>query len=126
MGFWHAVLPYIEVVLPTAVVALIFWFVMRAVLNADRREREADDAMAKEYDARMKERVAELRASGAVSAGQGPAGRASAAPDAAGSAPAEGGAGARGAQGDERGDAGADAREGSRSNDAEPGTHRDS
>lgn len=103
MGFWHAVLPYIEVVLPTAVVALIFWFVMRAVLNADRREREADDAMAKEYDARMKERVAELRASRTSG------------PDAA--VPDAGRPGSAGDVTDARGESG---------DDAEPGAHRDS
>jgi len=41
-GLWDAIGPYVEVVLPTLVVALIFWFVMKAIFNADRRERQAE------------------------------------------------------------------------------------
>lgn len=33
---------YVEVLLPTIVVALIFWFVMRAVFRVDRNERLAE------------------------------------------------------------------------------------
>ncbi|WP_417221193.1 hypothetical protein [Arthrobacter sp.] len=33
---------YVEVLLPTIVVALIFWFVMRAVFRVDRNERRAE------------------------------------------------------------------------------------
>lgn len=46
---------YVEVLLPTIVVALIFWFVMRAVFRVDRNERRAEA----EADAR---REAERRA----------------------------------------------------------------
>lgn len=62
MGFWDAVMPYVQVLLPTIVVALIFWFVMKAVLGADRSEREAEAKVAKEYDARVAARAQELRA----------------------------------------------------------------
>lgn len=60
--FWDAILPYLEVLLPTIVIALIFWFVMRAVFNADRREREAEQRVTQEYDERLQERIEELRA----------------------------------------------------------------
>lgn len=33
---------YVEALLPTIVVALIFWFVIRAVSNVDRTERLAE------------------------------------------------------------------------------------
>ncbi len=32
---------YLEVLLPSATLAVLFYFVMRAILNADRSEREA-------------------------------------------------------------------------------------
>ena len=48
---------YVEVLLPTIVVALIFWFVMRAVFGVDRNERRAEA----EADAR---REAERRGAG--------------------------------------------------------------
>lgn len=35
-------MPYIQELLPTIVVALIFWFVIRAVSNVDRTERLAE------------------------------------------------------------------------------------
>lgn len=35
-------MPYVEALLPTVVVALIFWFVIRAVSNVDRTERLAE------------------------------------------------------------------------------------
>ncbi|MFL4475983.1 hypothetical protein ACIPVK_18465 [Paeniglutamicibacter sp. MACA_103] len=35
-------MPYIEALVPTIVVALVFWFVMRAVSNVDRTERAAE------------------------------------------------------------------------------------
>lgn len=61
MSFWDAVMPYVQVLLPTIVVALIFWFVMRAVLGADRSEREAEAKVAAEYDERVAARAQELR-----------------------------------------------------------------
>ena len=33
---------YVEALLPTIVVALVFWFVIRAVSNVDRTERIAE------------------------------------------------------------------------------------
>ena len=35
-------MPYIEAIVPTIVVALVFWFVIRAVSNVDRSERAAE------------------------------------------------------------------------------------
>ncbi|WP_431710807.1 hypothetical protein [Glutamicibacter uratoxydans] len=35
-------MPYVEALLPTIVVALIFWYVIKAVMNADRAERQAE------------------------------------------------------------------------------------
>lgn len=35
-------MPYVEAILPTIVVALIFWYVIKAVMNADRSERQAE------------------------------------------------------------------------------------
>lgn len=46
---------YVEVLLPTIVVALIFWFVMRAVFRVDRNERRAEA----EADARRAAQAAE-------------------------------------------------------------------
>lgn len=42
-------MPYVEALLPTIVVALVFWFVIRAVSNVDRTERIAEA----EVDAQM-------------------------------------------------------------------------
>ncbi|MDN5756106.1 MAG: hypothetical protein ACTHWW_12045 [Arthrobacter sp.] len=35
---------YVEVLLPTIVAALVFWFVMRALFRVDRNERLAESA----------------------------------------------------------------------------------
>jgi hypothetical protein len=43
-------LPYLEAILPTIVVGLIFWFAIRAVSNVDRNERAAEA----EVDAQIK------------------------------------------------------------------------
>ncbi|GAA1498672.1 hypothetical protein [Paeniglutamicibacter kerguelensis] len=48
-------MPYIEALLPTVVVALIFWFVIRAVSNVDRTERLAEA----EVDEQMKSNLGE-------------------------------------------------------------------
>ncbi|MFJ6418975.1 hypothetical protein [Paeniglutamicibacter sp. NPDC091659] len=48
-------MPYIEALLPTVVVALIFWFVIRAVSNVDRTERLAEA----EVDEQMKSNLDE-------------------------------------------------------------------
>lgn len=53
MSFIDTVMPYVQVLLPTIVVALIFWFVMKAIFNADRREREAEARADAEFAARV-------------------------------------------------------------------------
>lgn len=53
MSFIDTVMPYVQVLLPTIVVALIFWFVMKAIFNADRREREAEAQADAEFAARV-------------------------------------------------------------------------
>ncbi|PWI27083.1 hypothetical protein [Pseudoglutamicibacter cumminsii] len=40
-AIWEAIYPYVSVLLPTITLILIFWWVMRSIVNADRREREA-------------------------------------------------------------------------------------
>lgn len=35
-------MPYVEALLPTIVVALIFWYAIKALMNADRSERQAE------------------------------------------------------------------------------------
>jgi C4-dicarboxylate-specific signal transduction histidine kinase len=67
-AFWDVVGPYVEVMLPTIVVALIFWYVMKAIFNADRREREAERKVEQEADARVEARAAELRRQAEASA----------------------------------------------------------
>ncbi|GAA1296630.1 MULTISPECIES: hypothetical protein [Brachybacterium] len=44
-GFWFEA----GALLPSIGVGLLFWFVMRAVLRADRREREAQRQAEQEY-----------------------------------------------------------------------------
>ncbi|MFT4148077.1 MAG: hypothetical protein QM632_04700 [Micrococcaceae bacterium] len=39
---WNSLYPYIATVVPSLGVGLIFYFVMRALLNADKLEREAE------------------------------------------------------------------------------------
>jgi len=41
---------YIAVLLPSLVVGVIFWFAIRALLNADRSEREALARAEEEWD----------------------------------------------------------------------------
>jgi hypothetical protein len=52
MGGWDVGL---WALVPTICVSLIFWFVMRAILRADRTEREAEAR----YDAEERARLAE-------------------------------------------------------------------
>ncbi|MBW4042983.1 MAG: hypothetical protein HIU86_12825 [Acidobacteria bacterium] len=40
-------------IVPTICVSLVFWFVMRAILRADRTEREAQARIEAEEDARL-------------------------------------------------------------------------
>lgn len=42
---------YIAVLLPSVVVGLIFWFVMKAIFNADKSERQAEARAQAEADA---------------------------------------------------------------------------
>ncbi|MGO3343563.1 hypothetical protein ACTXJG_17440 [Glutamicibacter arilaitensis] len=35
-------MPYIEAIVPTIGLALLFWYVMKAITNADRKERQAE------------------------------------------------------------------------------------
>ena len=37
-------LPFIEAFVPSIGLALLFWYVMKAISNADRKEREAESA----------------------------------------------------------------------------------
>lgn len=62
MEFIDAVMPYVKVLLPTIVLALIFWFVMKGIFNADRRERDAEAAADAAYAARVKDAHAKLSA----------------------------------------------------------------
>jgi flagellar biosynthesis/type III secretory pathway M-ring protein FliF/YscJ len=50
MGGWDVGL---WALVPTVCVSLIFWFVMRAILRADRTEREAQARFEAEEDARL-------------------------------------------------------------------------
>lgn len=35
-------MPYIEAIVPSIGLALLFWYVMKAITNADRKERQAE------------------------------------------------------------------------------------
>lgn len=50
MGGWNEGL---WALVPTICVSLVFWFVMRAILRADRTEREAQARYEAEEDARL-------------------------------------------------------------------------
>ena len=50
MGGWNEGL---WALVPTICVSLIFWFVMRSILRADRTEREAQARFEAEEDARL-------------------------------------------------------------------------
>ncbi|QTF73042.1 hypothetical protein [Arthrobacter woluwensis] len=54
---------YIAVILPSLVVGLLFWFAIRALLNADRSEREALAKAEEEWDAKAKNNNGESGAS---------------------------------------------------------------
>ena len=54
---WDAIYPYVSVLLPTITLALIFWWVMRSIVNADRREREAAAKGKELTDARFEDAV---------------------------------------------------------------------
>lgn len=46
---------YVAVLLPSLVVGLIFWFVMKSIFNADKSERQAEARAKAEADARAAE-----------------------------------------------------------------------
>jgi hypothetical protein len=48
---WDAFFPYLAALLPTAGVAALFYFVMKAILEGDRRERLAQSKWEKQHDA---------------------------------------------------------------------------
>ncbi len=39
--WWNSVWPYLAAILPTICVAILFYFLIKAILEADRRERIA-------------------------------------------------------------------------------------
>ena len=49
---WDSIWPYLAAILPTIFVAIIFYFIMRHILEADRRERVAQSAWEREQDER--------------------------------------------------------------------------
>lgn len=48
-------MPYVEALLPTIVVALVFWFVIRAVSNVDRTERIAEAEVDEQLNSKIEE-----------------------------------------------------------------------
>lgn len=48
---WDAAFPYIAALLPTIAVAALFYFLMRTILEGDRRERLAQSQWEKEREA---------------------------------------------------------------------------
>jgi threonine/homoserine/homoserine lactone efflux protein len=49
---WDAIFPYVAALLPTLGVAVLFYFVIKAILEGDRRERLAQSKWEKERDRR--------------------------------------------------------------------------
>jgi hypothetical protein len=41
MIMWDTIWPYLAAILPTIIVALLFYFLMKSILEGDRRERLA-------------------------------------------------------------------------------------
>jgi hypothetical protein len=41
MIMWDSIWPYLAAILPTIVVAVLFYFLMKSILEGDRRERIA-------------------------------------------------------------------------------------
>ena len=73
-AFWDAVMPYVQVLLPTIVLALLFWFVMRGIFNADRREREAEARADAQYAERLAAAKARRQGSEGAGGAAGPVG----------------------------------------------------
>jgi threonine/homoserine/homoserine lactone efflux protein len=47
---WDALFPYLAALLPTVGVAVLFYFVIKAILEGDRRERLAHSKWEKQQD----------------------------------------------------------------------------
>lgn len=45
---WDAIWPYLAAILPTIIVAVLFYFLMKTILEGDRRERLAQSQWEKE------------------------------------------------------------------------------
>ena len=41
MTMWDSIWPYLAAILPTIIVAILFYFLMKTILEGDRRERLA-------------------------------------------------------------------------------------
>ena len=47
---WDALFPYVAALLPTVAVAVLFYFLIKTILEGDRRERLAQSKWEKERD----------------------------------------------------------------------------
>lgn len=47
---WDSVFPYLAALLPTVAVAVLFYFVIKSILEGDRRERLAQSKWDKEHE----------------------------------------------------------------------------
>ena len=47
---WDAVFPYLAALLPTVAVGALFYFIIKAILEGDRRERLAQSKLEKERE----------------------------------------------------------------------------
>jgi len=47
---WDSVFPYLAALLPTVAVAVLFYFLIKSILEGDRRERLAQSKWEKERD----------------------------------------------------------------------------
>ena len=47
---WDAVFPYLAALLPTVAVGLLFYFLIKSILEGDRRERLAQSKWDKEHE----------------------------------------------------------------------------
>ncbi|WP_082569661.1 lysyl-tRNA synthetase [Knoellia sp. Soil729] len=50
MIMWDTIWPYLAAILPTIIVALLFYFLMKGMLEGDRRERLAQSQWEKNND----------------------------------------------------------------------------
>ena len=47
---WDALFPYVAALLPTVAVAVLFYFLIKTILEGDRRERLAQSKLEKEQE----------------------------------------------------------------------------